>query len=488
MLDAMTLSRNMAAKLAGLVLAVAALAGVTLHGLQQLQHRTAAQLASLEQWRSLHQSFVHNVATPIIEARLALDTPPPPEIPPPPEVSVTARRAADRAALALSQLAWPDDAPAELVAAARHEQRALAGIAWSFDARADLIAAYSLTAKIASQMRLASQAVTDQTQRQIAALLLRLSLLGGFIIVGAVALGVWQHRSVMRPLSQLTAGVRELAAGRFDRRVSERGPAELAALAAEFNQMADRLQQFYENLEQQVRDKSRQLAQAERLASVGYLAAGVAHEINNPLGIIAAHAELALRKMKDDDPAASALRIVVDEAFRCKQITGRLLSLSRGSRERRPVSLKALAEQTAGMVRQLPRAAGQSLIVELTDPLATIADASEIKQVLLNLLLNALDACSNESGRVTITGQRDGPMVELRITDNGRGMNPATLAKVFEPFYTEKKGTQASGELPGAGLGLSISHAIITEHAGELTAHSEGENRGAMFTLRLPSI
>jgi|GEM_PF-1080481 len=523
MLDAMTLSRNMAAKLAALIFAVAALAGVTLHGLQQLQHRTTAQLALLEQWRSLHQSFVHNVATPVIEARLALDQPPPP--PPeamsderPPEAMsdekaeasspqirnqqsaisnsseppAAAQRAADRAALALSQLDWPDDAPDELLAAARHEQRALTAIAASPDPRADLVAAYSLTAKIASQMRLASQAVTDQVQRRIAALRWRLSLLGGFIIVGAIALGVWQHRGVMRPLSRLAAGVRELAAGRFDRRVSERGPAELAALAAEFNQMTDRLRQFYENLEQQVRDKSRQLAQAERLASVGYLAAGVAHEINNPLGIIAAHAELALRKMKNDDPAAPAMRVVVEEAFRCKQITQRLLSLSRGSRERRPVSLKALAEQTVGMVRQLPRAAGQSLRVELTDPLNVSADASEIKQVLLNLLLNALDACPPGGGRVTITGRRDGARVELRITDNGRGMNPATLAKVFEPFYTAPgssyPGSSERPHLPGTGLGLSISHAIITEHAGELIAHSEGEGQGATFTLRLPAI
>jgi signal transduction histidine kinase len=399
-----------------------------------------------------------------------------------------ARQSVRQAADAMSRLHWPDDTPAPLRDASQQVSRSLARIAsqprdgnWSqTQTRDELTAAYSLAAQLASHMQIVSREITRQTQQQIHQLLLHLALLGGAIVLVAIALSIWQHRSVMRPLSQLTSGVRRLEAGRFDQRINEAGPAELAALARDFNRMADRLQQFYENLEQQVRDKSRQLAQAERLASVGYLAAGVAHEINNPLGIIAAHAELALRKTSGGDPTAPALRIVVEEAFRCKQITQRLLSLSRGSQEREPVSLVALAEQTAAMVRQLPRAAGKTVTVQSADPLNVNADASELKQVLLNLLFNALDACPASGGRVTIIGRLDGKIAELQVIDNGRGMIAATLAKAFEPFYSEKRGV-------GVGLGLSISHAIITEHGGELTAHSEGENHGATFTLRLPA-
>jgi two-component system NtrC family sensor kinase len=289
----------------------------------------------------------------------------------------------------------------------------------------------------------------------------------------------------------LTEGARRFAAGEFDRRITATGDAEFVELAGDFNRMADELQLIYRDLEDRVCAASRDLARAERLASVGYLAAGVAHEINNPLGIIAGYGERALRQLPAEGSAdvarvRQALTVMCDEAFRCKRITDQLLSLARpgDAGGRSAVSLSAVAADVADAVTTLPAFAGRHVAVT-ADPagVPVTGNAGELRQVVLNLVVNSLEA-TTATGQVTVTIRPAGATVELAVTDDGRGMTPDGLARAFEPFYTDKPAAAGVG---GTGLGLSLAHAIVAAHGGRLTAASGGPGRGSTFTVTLPA-
>lgn len=317
-------------------------------------------------------------------------------------------------------------------------------------------------------------------------------LIGAFVVTGAVLLAVLQYRSVVAPLQRLTAGVRRLAAGEFQLRLDERGTLEFQTLAGEFNRMAGELDEFYHRLEEKVAQKSRELTRSERLASVGFLAAGVAHEINNPIGIIAGYAEYSLSQLKQQPPSAAnadlakSLQVICDEAFRCKDIVGQLLSLARpGEAGRKAVDLAKVARDVIASVGGLRDFRDRNVSVEIDgndEDLTVNAAEAEMKQVVLNLLVNAFDAVA-PGGRVRIGVARNDGFVELRVRDDGRGMTPETLDHVFEPFFTEKRGAQQ----PGTGLGLSISNAIVESHGGQMRASSEGLGQGSEFLVRLPA-
>lgn len=315
-------------------------------------------------------------------------------------------------------------------------------------------------------------------------------ILCGIVIVGAIVLGVLQYRSVMLPLQRLGDGVRKIAAGEFQQRLQERGSPEFTDLADEFNRMAAELDEFYHRLEQKVADKSKELIRSERLASVGYLAAGVAHEINNPLGIIAGYAEYSLSQIKEQTPGqdnedvSKSLQVICDEAFRCKDIIGKLLSLARpGEGHRQEVDLAKVAADVTSAVGGLGGYRDRKLSVVASEAMNVNAVEGEMKQVVLNLAVNALDAVP-AGGEVQIEVIRNDGWVELRVRDNGRGMTPQTLERVFEPFFTDKRGVRE----PGTGLGLSITHAIIESHGGHIRATSSGPGKGSEFVVQLPAV
>jgi two-component system, NtrC family, sensor kinase len=323
-----------------------------------------------------------------------------------------------------------------------------------------------------------------------------LILVGGLsalILSCAILLSQWHYQSVMAPLDRLRQWVRRVGgAGEFPPPMEISGDLEFCELTVDVNQMAKELHDFYRELDLKVQQTSRDLVRSQRLASVGFLAAGVAHEINNPLNIMTGYAELTINRMaRGYDPAAAAdaqraLEVIREEAFRCKQITTKLLSMARGGGENRETfSLRQMSREVAGMMEglSLMRERRLELKCDSGDPLEVLANFAEIKQVLINLLMNALEAVKPGEGCVTVDGKRDGDWVELSVRDNGRGMVPATLERVFEPFFTEKRG---AGE-PGTGLGLCISHAIIESHGGKLLAASEGLELGSVFTIRLPA-
>jgi signal transduction histidine kinase len=296
-----------------------------------------------------------------------------------------------------------------------------------------------------------------------------------WIIVPSSVLGLLFMAGLMRsfyawvfyPIRDLEAGVGRVAQGDFRHRIELHSGDEMEDLANAFNDMSERLRELYDDLARQVNERSRQLVRSERLASVGFLAAGVAHEINNPLASIAFCSEAlearlgelirhlrTPRASEEHDIFRKYLKMIQEEAFRCKTITERLLEFSRTGERRRE-------ERLGGRI-------------------SAWVNGEEIKSVILNLVVNALESM-DEGGRLTIRlSQRDG-LAELRFTDSGCGMTTEVLENIFEPFFTRSR----SGK--GTGLGLTISHLIISQHGGEIEASSPGSNQGSTFIVRLPT-
>jgi signal transduction histidine kinase len=316
---------------------------------------------------------------------------------------------------------------------------------------------------------------------------------------------------VFHPIRDLEAGAGRVAQGDFEHRLEVHSGDELEDLADAFNNMTGRLRETYRDLARQVNERSRQLVRSERLASVGFLAAGVAHEINNPLASIAFCSEALEKRLShilnsqtrvsgslallppppgdssknidrdgDRELIGKYLKMIQEEAFRCKAITQRLLEFSRGGERRRePTDLVELIQSVLDMVQHLPNCKGKKILFEPLTHINAWVNAQEIKPVVLNLVVNALDSM-DEGGTLTVTlGQRDG-MAEMEFADTGCGMSAETLENIFEPFFTRSR----TGK--GTGLGLSISHRVISQHGGEIDAFSAGLNQGSTFTVRLP--
>jgi signal transduction histidine kinase len=335
--------------------------------------------------------------------------------------------------------------------------------------------------------------VHSTTHTTVLAVLIAMSALSLIVLGVTTAVGFSLYRNIVFPLHELQIGVREIAAGHFTKRLPERGDPEFLAVIREFNQMAGQLEEFYLRLEDKVAEKSRELVRSERLASVGFLAAGVAHEIRNPLGIISGYAELSLKMLaaageeKVSTREGRILGVIRDEAFRCKQITEKLLGLVQGGSEgRQPVELSQIVRDVTFLLKGLAtfRERQAELYAHVPHALWAQVNPIEMKQVLLNLMLNALDAVEVGAGRIDIEGRRVNGHVELCVRDNGCGISSDSIPHVFEPFYTSKRGRSD----PGTGLGLSISHAIICQYGGIIRAESDGPGRGSRFTIELPAV
>jgi two-component system NtrC family sensor kinase len=293
---------------------------------------------------------------------------------------------------------------------------------------------------------------------------------------------------VFNPIRDLQLGVDRVARGDFTQPIELDSQDELQELATAFNDMTARLHSTYRELSRQVHERGKQLVRSERLAGVGYLAAGVAHEINNPLASIAFCAEGLQRRVTDllsrapqeRETITKYLTMIQQEAFRCKQITQGLLEFSRvGEGQRQPTDLSDLVQSVLDVVQHLPTCQGKKILFRPAGNPIAPANPQEVKQVILNVIVNALDSM-DEGGVLTISLVQSGPTVELRFTDTGCGMPPEVLDKIFEPFFTANR----TGK--GTGLGLSISHRIVCQHGGEIEATSPGPGRGSTFVVRLP--
>jgi len=296
---------------------------------------------------------------------------------------------------------------------------------------------------------------------------------------------------VFRPMRLLIQGSRRVAAGQFNHRIRLDTHDEMSELADAMNDMTARFQAIRDDLDRQVQVRTKQVVRSEQLASVGFLAAGVAHEINNPLASIAMCAESLEGRVQEllgelpfqsqqQQVIGNYLRMIQTEAFRCKGITERLLDFSRiGDVKRHDTDLRELVCDVIEMVAHLGKYQDKRIEFVPGAPVIAPVNSQELKQVVLNLITNGLDSLPS-GGSVKIELARRRSTAEITFTDNGCGMTEEVLEHLFEPFFTRRRTGQ------GIGLGLSITYRIVADHEGSIDAHSDGPDKGSRFRVVLP--
>jgi two-component system, NtrC family, sensor kinase len=298
-------------------------------------------------------------------------------------------------------------------------------------------------------------AVERRTYRWIVAL-----LVGAPLLAAAVSLAI--GRSIARPLAELQAGTARLAAGDLEAQLALDRRDEFGALARQFNAMTAAL-----------KEHQAQLVQSEKLAGVGRLAAGVAHEINNPLAVILGYAHLLQKHA--EGPLRDDLGIIEQETLRAKEIVDGLLDLSRPLQvAREPVDLRAAAEEVVERLREA--AVLDGVEVSIAGAATVEGHPSKLRQVLSNLVRNAAEA-AGPGGAVAVSLEELDGQAAVAVRDSGPGLDAAALSRLFEPFFTTKD--------RGTGLGLAISRAIARAHGGDIEA-GNAPGGGADFRLLLP--
>lgn len=306
------------------------------------------------------------------------------------------------------------------------------------------------------------------------------------------------RRSVVSPFKELLAGGRKIARGDFGHRVKLQSEDELAELADALNKMTSSFVEVRDNLNEKVKERTQEVVRSEQLASVGFLAAGVAHEINNPLASIAWSAEALESRLHEvlhptdgvditefDDKQIEILRKylarIQEEAFRCKGITERLLDFSRlgESHARQPTDVNESVQDVVELVKHLGQYRNKRIQYIGQEGLIAEVSPTELKQVTLNLLTNSLDA-SEDGDVVTVSLKSVDNQMQLTVVDTGCGMTDEVKQHLFEPFFTRRRDGR------GTGLGMSISYRIVQDHGGSLTPYSDGPGCGTKITLTIP--
>jgi signal transduction histidine kinase len=259
---------------------------------------------------------------------------------------------------------------------------------------------------------------------------------------------------------------------------------ELGDLAAAFNAMADRLGETQDVLEERVRERTREFIRAARLADLGILASGIAHEINTPLASITSSAEGLQRKTRTGDVPASVVNeyvtVIRDEAYRAREISTRMLSLvHQQSSELTWVELRLVVEQVESALRFRAESRGVQLAVHCSHPLETVnVNPGELVQVLVNLLANAIDA-SSRGDLVTLSVSLKDGNLHAEIQDQGSGILNEDRERIFEPFFTTKRPGS------GTGLGLALVATLTKSHNGRVIVESES-GQGSTFRVVFP--
>lgn len=232
------------------------------------------------------------------------------------------------------------------------------------------------------------------------------------------------------------------------------------------------------------KNMEKQLQQADKLASIGQLASGIAHEINNPLSLILGYTQLLLRDEKEDSEQTEDLKIIEKHARTCKTIVRDLLSFARGAPSKKgPAHLHGCIQEILGVVQHQFELDGVSIDKDLDPAMPTMTlDEAKIKQVVMNLIVNAKQAIKDRGViRIATRYDRDKDVGLFQVHDTGCGIPPEHLSRIFDPFFT----TKGTGE--GTGLGLSVSYGIVKDHGGEISVESE-PGLGSTFTVVLPVV
>lgn len=297
----------------------------------------------------------------------------------------------------------------------------------------------------------------------------RLGLLGGglcaaLIVILSVGFTLRLRAVVLKPLLTLTRAARRFGSGSFEERVGRAGKGELAALGDAFDHMADELAR-----------REARVVQSERMAAIGQLAAGVAHELNNPIGIIRGYLK-TMSPEEDSETLRDELAILDEEAGHCQRIADDLLSYARtGELSIDRVPMTEFLHETAKRFRSGNGSSGAHVEVSATDVIIE-ADGARLRQVVLNLLANA-DQASPPNAVVLLRGQLAGDQYQIEVEDAGPGVAPEDRTQIFEPFFSKRRG--------GSGLGLAVCQGIVRAHGGTIGVVEE-RAPGTVVRVNLP--
>jgi two-component system NtrC family sensor kinase len=318
--------------------------------------------------------------------------------------------------------------------------------------------------------------------------------IAGLCVIFLLGILYFITSSITNPLRRMVLATERIARGDLNHHVEFDFRDEVGQLAKSFNQMTENLKVANENLiqwgktlEKRVEERTRELSemqthlvQSEKLASLGKMAAGVAHEINNPLTSILINTHLMLEKLEKKDDFYENLSLIADETSRCTQIVKGLLEFARQNPPQKDfTNINDLIERTTQLLENQASFQNIRIIKELDPGLPAIKlDKNKIQQVFWNLMLNACDAMPN-GGQLLISDRlsADGRYIEVRFIDNGVGIPKENLNKLFDPFFTTKGS--------GTGLGLAVTYGIIEQHDGRIEVKSE-VGQGTVFTLSFP--
>lgn len=241
--------------------------------------------------------------------------------------------------------------------------------------------------------------------------------------------------------------------------------------------------------QQQLDQLRQQLTESQRLATIGTIAAVIAHEFNNLLTPIVSYSQFALQSASSEKPDLELIKKALSKSFQSADKAGKIcvsmLGLARGESSFGPVAVQRLIDETLMVLARDPQKDGIALRVNVTPGLTVEGDAVQLEQVLLNLLINARHALLGRGGSITVKASRgEDNQLRLQVIDTGSGIPEKLLPKIFQPFFTTK-GTARRGESRGTGLGLSICKEIIEHHRGRIEVASE-VGKGTTFTVILP--
>ncbi len=316
-----------------------------------------------------------------------------------------------------------------------------------------------------------------------AAYLTARQLLSDLVIVGLIIVfiaaisGVVVSRRFTAPLETLSAAVRKVGKGNFEVNVDIESRDEIGQLSTSFNEMA------YELKEREHSLKTAQLAlvQSEKMAAVGTLSAGLAHEVKNPLSAVLGYAQLSKRKLEQPEIVKKHLETIENETRRCNEIIGNLMQFSRAEKGQfTDVAVNQVVEKSISIVDHQLGLNNVKVNMELAPDIPEIiGNPNQLQQVLMNLAINAQQAMAPDGGNIDIVTSCDDDKVYISVSDTGPGISEDMAKKIFEPFYT----TKAAGE--GTGLGLSVTYGIIQDHKGDIRVE-RAESGGARFVIELP--
>lgn len=302
--------------------------------------------------------------------------------------------------------------------------------------------------------------------------------LGGIAL--SVAICYFLSRALARPAHALVHAAQRLAGGDLKQRVQpDDSTEEIGMLGRTFNLMAASVEERDEELRQRAQEE---IVKSERLAMIGRLAAGVAHEINNPLGGILLFSRLLLKRAPAEGADKGNLEKIAKEAERCQNIVQGLLDFARQREPKtEPLDINNVVEKSVGLLENQALFHNIEVVKHFQQDLPPVrVDASQMQQVFVNIIMNAAEAMDGKGVLTVVTkAGRESGRVEASFADTGRGIPKEDLGRLFEPFFTTKEVGH------GTGLGLSISHGIVVRHGGTLSVHSRvGE--GSTFVVSLP--